>query len=267
MEYLTDRLKSRILAEVGGAARVFLFLDYDGTLCRIMPDPGAARLNAGMRKIIEALRKNQKFLLGIITGRSLEEIRSLMGIKNIVYAGNHGLELRGPGFYYLHANAKRHNAFVRKAAVALRSLGKSFPGAFLEDKGVTLTFHYRLMDSKRVRELKSALVARISPWLDSGQIVLGRGKKTFEIRPAVNWSKGSAVRWILLHENPDSLPIYIGDDKTDETAFKALKDRGITIRVGNTRSSHARYFMKDPAEVESFLAEAAGLQIKNGGKP
>ncbi len=79
-------------------------------------------------------------------------------------------------------------------------------------------------------------------------------KKAFEVRANVNWNKGSAVRWILLRENPEAFPLYIGDDSTDENAFRALKDRGLTIRVGADETSSAQYFVKDSGEVETFLS-------------
>lgn len=269
MKYLTEEIRERITQRIIQSSRVFFFLDYDGTLCPIMPRPEMAQLDASMRKILENLAQNNRFSIGIITGRSLDQIKSLMGVKNIVYAGNHGLELRGPGFYYVHAGTKRFNPVLREVNAALRPLTKSYAGSFVEDKGVTLTYHYRLMDERLISSLHAGILRRLSHWLDRKEIILIQGKKAFEIRPGVNWNKGSAVRWILLHENPEAFPIYIGDDRTDEAAFKALQDRGITIRVGNNSASYAKYFVKDTCEVEEFLsllALSGGRPSKNGDK-
>lgn len=254
MEYLRDRLKRMIAGKILRAEHTFLLLDYDGTLTPILPKPEMAHLRESTRKILEKLSEYPDVSVGIITGRKIDEIQSLVKLKNLIYAGNHGLELRGPNFNYTHAKTKEYRRIFRNVAMALRPLPKFFPGSFLEDKEVTLTYHYRQMDPEQVPALIRTLVKSLRPWLMEKKIKLMEVKKAIEIRPNFNWHKGSAVRWILLHEDPDSLPVFIGDDKTDESAFKALNEIGFTIKVGFEKGSYAQYFVKDHDEVERFLS-------------
>jgi trehalose-phosphatase len=255
MEYLKDALKRKVVSQLHRAKHVFFFLDYDGTLTSIMPKPEMVKLKDSTRKILEQLSTNPNFSIAIITGRKIEEIESLVPVKNIIFAGNHGLELKGPAFHYVHAKAKRYRKVIRDVLKRLQGLPKRFVGSFIEDKKLTLSYHFRgLREEQTVPALRKEFMQRIQPWLRKEKVEIVEGKKVFEIRPHVNWNKGSAVRWMLLRENPESLPIYIGDDKTDEHAFKALNDCGITIRVGLSRNSHAQYFVKDVYEVEQFLS-------------
>lgn len=254
MEYLKDALKKKVDSQVLQSPHTFLLLDYDGTLTPIMPKPEMARLPESTRKILDKLSRNPKFSVGIVTGRQINEIKSLVKLKNVIYAGNHGLELEGPDFNYTHAKAKEFIRILRKVKNKLQPFQKLFPGSFIEDKKITLTYHYRLVDSRLIKMLQRAFLKEVSLWVRNKKIQILKAKKALEVYPNFNWNKGSAVRWILLHENTESLPIYIGDDKTDEMAFKALNELGITIRVGFSRDSHAQYFVKDVNEVWKFLS-------------
>lgn len=254
MQYLKDALKRKVASQIMRAPHTFVLLDFDGTLVPIMPKPEMVHLRASTKKLLEKLSKNARMSLGIISGRRLEEIKSLVGIKGLVYAGNHGLELEGPDFKYTHAKTKEFKRILKEIIPVLQPLSKIFPGTFVENKEITLTYHYRLLDPKWVETCRKEFVKRLSKWLDNKLIKVMEAKKALEVRPYFTWNKGSAVRWILLHEDPASFPIYIGDDKTDENPFKALKDRGVTIRVGFDRNSAAQYFVKDNDEVVRLLS-------------
>lgn len=260
MEYLKDAFKRKIASRVLRSAHTFFLLDYDGTLTPIMPKPEMAKLRESTRKILEKLSKNPSFSVGIITGRRIDEIKSLVKLNNVIYAGNHGLELEGHDFSFTHVKAKASKRILSEIKTALQTFSKDFPGSFVEDKGVTLTYHYRLLDPKWVKTLRGEFVKRVSPWLNRKKIQIFEAKKALEVRPYIHWNKGSAVRWILLHEDPESLPIYIGDDKTDEDAFKAVNDRGFSISVGNQKNSYAQYYVKDIYEVERFLSSLASMK-------
>ncbi len=254
MEYLSDPLKRRVAARMLRAPHTFFLLDFDGTLVAIKPKPEMVQLRQATKKLLEKISKSPQLSVGIISGRKLDDIKSLVGIKGLVYAGNHGLELEGPDFKYTHAKTKEFKRVLMEVIPAVQPLTKIFPGTILENKEVTLTFHYRLLEPKWTAALRKEFVKNVSPWLERKLIKVMEAKKALEVRPYFNWNKGSAVRWILLHEDPASLPIYIGDDKTDENPFKALKDRGVTIRVGYDRYSSAGYFVKDHYEVVRFLS-------------
>ncbi|OGY60263.1 MAG: trehalose-phosphatase [Candidatus Colwellbacteria bacterium RIFCSPLOWO2_01_FULL_48_10] len=254
MRYLNENLKKKITDQALGSGRVFLLLDYDGTLAPIVARPELAKLREPVRRLLNKLVNQRGISIGIITGRTIREMKSIIHLKKMIYAGNHGLELEGPDFSYTHAKAKRYRGILKKIAAELKPLSKSFPRTFLEDKGVTLTYHFRLLEARRAPDLKAEILKRESLRIKKGLIKVWEAKKALEIRPNFNWDKGSAARWVLLHQDPDCLPVYIGDDKTDESAFKALKGRGITVKVGFDRHSSAQYFVRSANEVGKFLS-------------
>lgn len=253
VEYLSDKLKRKVKSEILRAGHGFFFLDFDGTLAPIMPKPSMSHLRESTRRILQKLTKNRDFSVAIVTGRQLAEIESLVGIPDLIYAGNHGLELKGPEFKYTHAIGREFQRVRGEVIAALGPLTQRFAGTFIEDKEIGLAFHYRLLEEARVADMRAEVAKVLTPWLNDKQINVLEVKKALEVRPNLNWNKGSAVRWILLHEDPDSLPVYIGDDRTDENAFRALQDRGITIRVGFERKSLARYYVEDIYETEQLL--------------
>ncbi len=254
MYHLTDLMKRKIGLQILQAPHTFFFLDYDGTLAPIMPRPSQANLRESTREILSKLAANPKFSVGVITGRKLSEIECMVLLNNIIYAGNHGLELKGPGFCYTHAKTKEFRRTLKEVASAVHGMGKVFPGSFVEDKEITLCFHFRLVDDKWTAALRAEFVKRVTPWLNTEKIIVTESMKALEVRPYLDWDKGRAVQWILMHEDPESLPVYIGDDRTDEDAFTALAERGITIKVGYDKNSAAKYFLEDVSEVERFLS-------------
>ena len=254
MECLTDKFKRKIADQAFRSPHTFLLLDYDGTLTPIVAKPELAKLHESTRKLLNKLVKQTEFSVGVITGRTTREMRALVHLKSLIYAGNHGLELEGPDFKYTHPKAKESARIIKDVKMALLPLLAAFPGTVMEDKHLTLSFHYRLVPFVKLCSLKEQFDRLIAPWVGNRKIQIQEAKKVWEIRPHLNWNKGSAVRWILLHEDPASFPIYIGDDKPDESAFKALKGRGITVRVGFDPASLARYYVKDTNEVERFLS-------------
>lgn len=254
MYYLSDKIKRLIASKILQAPHTFFFLDFDGTIAPIMPTPQMVKVEESTRHLLEKVVANPNLSIAIITGRKIEEIEALIDLKNLIYAGNHGLELKGPDFNYTHAKVKQYTRIMRDIAETLKPFSELFPGSFLEDKQISLTYHFRLVDPPKESDLLQKIAQTLEPWTRDKKIKVTEAKKAVEIRPNFNWNKGSAVRWFLLHEDPESLPIYIGDDKTDESAFRALSDDGITIRVGLDRNSHAQYFLNDTYEVMVFLA-------------
>lgn len=264
MEPLTGSLKKDIAQRLIAAPHAFIFLDYDGTITPIVAKPEFAVLSQSTRGILEKLAERPNFSVGIITGRQIDDVRAMVGSQKLIYAANHGLELQGKDFNYTHAKAKQYKRIIREVLQALQPLPNSFSQTFVEDKGVTGTYHFRLLDEASVQPMKAEFLNRISPWLQANKIRVTEAKKALEIRPNFSWTKGSAVRWILLHEDPESVPIFFGDDQTDESAFKALNDRGITVKVGQDRKTHAQYFVKDVEEVVDFLSSMTQRRGESG---
>ena len=143
-------------------------------------------------------------------------------------------------------------------------------GIFIEDKGLSLSVHYRLADRIQIPRIKTILQEATILYALRDKIRIKSGKEVFEIRPWADWDKGKVVLWLLARwkfslKGRDIVPIYIGDDKTDEDAFKVLKNKGLTIFVGSpNKDSFAQYYLKNTQEVKEFLKEI--LTIKEASQ-
>jgi len=237
---------------------ILLLLDYDGTLTPIVETPKQAIISKEVKGLLQRLSKNHQCALGIISGRSLEDIKNTVGIKGIIYAGNHGLEIEGPKIKFESLVSPRLKSVIRNVAEELPKRLSSIKGAFIEDKGLTLSVHYRLVDKKDMPAFERIFSEVANPYTVSDKIKINFGKKVYEIKPPVQWDKGKVVLWLLARQQfasgeKEVFPVYIGDDITDEDAFKVLKRKGLTIFVGETGESAADYYLKDAEEVSRFL--------------
>ncbi|MBI5573967.1 MAG: trehalose-phosphatase [Elusimicrobia bacterium] len=230
--------------------RALIFLDYDGTLVPIRKTPKLAVLNLKTKELLRQISK--KYFIAIISGRTLSEIKKLVGLKNIIYSGNHGFEIEIKGRKTVQDVPLESKKEIHRIKNKLIEEIKKIGGAFLEDKGLTLSVHWRLVGKKYLLKL----FAIIRDVIRNGLCIhLTKGKKVWEIRPNINWDKGRAVRFVMSKvQSPKSkvVPIYIGDDITDEDVFKILKN-GITIRVGKSKKSKAKYYIKNQSEIKKLL--------------
>jgi trehalose 6-phosphate phosphatase len=240
-----------IQREIARRKRIFLFLDYDGTLVPIRRSPELAVLRPSRRRLLEQLSQNA--FVCIVSGRSLADIQDLASIKNIAYIGNHGLEISYRSCRWIHPEAKRIGPVLRSVLERIRRKTGDWPGLLVEDKGLTGSIHYRRLSAPLPKELRDMVEHEVG--LKSRELRLTEGKKVFEIRPNIEFDKGRGVRELIrwLDVKQPALRIYIGDDQTDEDAFRALRRNGITILVGKRRNSHARSRLPDVAAVWKFL--------------
>ena len=266
----------RIEKKILGKKFLFIGLDYDGTLTPIVSHPHHARLPHDTKSLLTNLCTLPHTLLCIISGRSCEDVRKKVGIKRIIYAGNHGMEMKGMGFSFSIRNPKKYVEEINKICRKLTQRLKEIEGVWLENKGLTASLHYRLADSEDVQKVKQI----ISPIINTSKdLKLNRGKKVWEIRPNIDWNKGKAVAYILERclgkdWKSKSAVVYIGDDKTDEDAFSLLKEEGITVLVSKKPSqrSKAQYFLTHHRQVISFLRWLSNLwednlvKLKSAGK-
>jgi trehalose 6-phosphate phosphatase len=244
--------------------RCLLLLDYDGTLTPIVEHPSAARLSPAMQQVLALLGQQTRFQVGIVSGRSLADLRTCVDGQGLFLAGNHGLEIEAPGISYLHPEMQRLRPELDGLTQALQRDLEAIPGAWVEDKGLTLSVHVRQVPTTRVAEVEERVLTHAAPALGAGLLALRTGKAVLEIRPFVAWDKGEAVRWIaaqVYRNMPQSLlPMYIGDDDTDEDAFRVLHSDGIGIVVGLTRRRSAAHYYVDSVEaVQRFLAILSAL--------
>jgi alpha,alpha-trehalase len=251
VDYLFDRIE-KILARLKRAKHIFFFLDYDGTLTPIVSRPEQAILPEETKALLLALKKNPKSLLAIVSGRSLKDIRNLVGLKKIYYVGNHGLEIFTPRKGTKQIMIEEIFQELSRIRNRLNSQMKDIEGVLIEDKRCILTVHYRNVDPKCVPPILMALKQEIKG--SKIPLCLGYGKMVFEIRPQSTANKGTAVLELLNQVGQEGvLPLYIGDDQTDEDAFKVLKKIGMTIFVGLPGHSSALYYVEDSSEVYQFL--------------
>jgi len=233
---------------------LLLFFDFDGTLAPIVSSPARARISAAVKARLKKISKNRRVVMGVISGRSLKDIRRLVGVKGIYYAGNHGLEMKGPKTAFIHPSVKKYGPYMKKIAASLRRAVSGIKGVVMEDKNLSLSLHYRMVRPRDVARLKSIFGSVCAPYIKSGKVRLTTGKKVLEIRPPVLWDKGKAVRAIAkAAAKKNALKVFIGDDLTDEDAFKVLKKGDFPIRVAKSGRSKAKYFLKGPGEVSRFL--------------
>lgn len=250
---------------LGMASGLIVFLDYDGTLVGIRKRPGLALLSPRRRSLLEALRRTAAVV--VVTGRSLAEARRLVGIPSLDRIGNHGFEIAHGGRTWVHPAADAHRAALRSALRRIRARTRDLDGVLVEDKGLTAGVHYRLLDHPRIGRLRAIVLEEIGR--AEGSLKATFGKKVIEIRPDVDWDKGQGVLEYLrrLGPEPGRSLLYIGDDRTDEDAFRALKGRATTILVGRGRRSAAEFSVRGVSQVWSLLEELAALRSARTARP
>ncbi|MFS7924164.1 putative trehalose-phosphatase [Helianthus anomalus] len=255
--------------------KIVIFLDYDGTLSPIVDDPERAFMSIEMHSAVKDVAKY--FPTAIISGRSRDKVYELVGLTELFYAGSHGMDIIFPAkdtILINHLNyirsmdkqGKEVNLFqparefipmINEVFRTLVEVTKDIPGAFVENHKFCTSVHYRNVDEKSW----PMIAQRVHDVLkDYPRLTLTHGRKVLEVRPLIDWDKGKAVEFLLeslgLSNANDVLPIYIGDDRTDEDAFKVLREgnRGYGILVSSVpKKSKAFLSLRDTSEVKEFL--------------
>jgi trehalose-phosphatase len=196
-----------------------------------------------------------------VSGRALADLKRKVGLKGLIYVGNHGLEIEGAAWHHAVKGIGGYKKHLRSISSRLRRGLKGIDGALLEDKGLTLSVHYRRVKPKDILRFKRLVTDIARPYILEKAIKMNKGKKVFEIKPCLDWNKGKAVLWLLrrLGRGKRMWPVYVGDDTTDEDAFAALKGRGLTVVVGRRTGSKAGYFLKSQAEIVALLERLGAL--------
>ncbi|MGE3657475.1 MAG: trehalose-phosphatase, partial [Mycolicibacterium sp.] len=246
------------LIGVAGTRESILFLDYDGTLSPIVSDPAAANLVDGAAEALALAAKTSA--VAILSGRDLKDVRERVNIPGLWYAGSHGFELCGPdGAVRQNERAARFIPVLERAAAELARNLAGVNGVRVEHKRFAVAVHYREVSAERVGEV---VAAAHSLGAREGLRVTG-GRMIVELRPDIDWDKGTTLAWIRDRIDPSGsmLPIYIGDDLTDEDAFDAVRLDGIGIVVTHDedgdRRSAARFTLRSPRQVCEFIARGS----------
>jgi trehalose-phosphatase len=237
--------------------RLAVFLDYDGTLTPIVSHPEDAWLSESMRQTLRSLAA--RVPVAILSGRDLDDVRGRVLVDGIVYAGSHGFDIAGAGGLRRELGSA-YLPVLDAAETELREALDEISGAQLERKHFSVAAHYRNVNEGDASKVALAVDAVAAKHRELRRI---NGKKVYELLPDIDWNKGKAVLWLLETlelERGCALPIYIGDDRTDEDAFRALEKRGIGILVSEQpQVTAASYCLNNAEEVEQFLRKITDL--------
>jgi trehalose-phosphatase len=239
---------------------LLLMFDVDGTLSPIAEHPSLARVPAETRRLVASIVTKPGVIVGLVSGRAAHDARRLVGVENVWTVGNHGAEVMAPGGEIsVDPDVARYATAVASAARALEPLLAPLRGVILENKGWTLSVHYRMADEAVLPRLLGAINGVVA----RNGLRLTEGKKVLEIRPPVPVDKGTAVyrlaRDLGALEDGASV-LFAGDDATDEDAFRRLRAQhpeAVTIRVGRHADSAAEFVVADPDAVRELLQRIA----------
>jgi trehalose 6-phosphate phosphatase len=246
------------IAELAAKRRPAVFLDYDGTLTPIVDTPDKALLGGEMRRVLIDL--SRACPVGILSGRDMSNVMGLVQVDSLIYAGSHGFEIIGPGGMRADSKGGTFLPALDGAERELREKVDGVGGVLVERKKYAIAVHYRLSDPADVPEIEHAVDEVASR---RRELRKAFGKKVFELQPNIDWNKGKALLFLLGElglDRDDVLPIYIGDDVTDEDAFRVLKGQGIGIVVWDgPYPTAATRSLKNTDEVREFLSRLIPL--------
>jgi len=252
-----------IQTKIQQAQNLFLLLDYDGTLTPIVSLPELALCPFEIKRVLEELRDLPGVHVAIISGRSLEDVRRKVGVSDIIYVGNHGLEVEYPDGRRKNVLPSVRTRELKRITQNLQNSLKEIPGILFEKKGPILSVHYRNIPQEFSEQIRHVIEEELRPW--KGRWKMVSGKSVLEIQPNVEFHKGRAVNEILkTFCCQELLAIYLGDDQTDKNAFRVLKGRGISVFIGpGDFTSEADFFLRSPDEVREFLSKC--LEVRQVG--
>ncbi|KAK9063157.1 hypothetical protein SSX86_017027 [Deinandra increscens subsp. villosa] len=275
---------SRMINEAKGK-QIVVFLDYDGTLSPIVSDPDSAFMSDQMRAAVRDV--SSCFPTAIISGRSRQKVYEFIKLEGLYYSGSHGMDTIGPALktnsydkgYQQRSFDNEGNELmvfqpaqdflpaIKKILTEVTKRTQNIPGVAIEDNKFCVSVHYRHVKDEDYGRLEKEVKSMLANYAD---FHMTNGKMVMEIRPSIKWNKGDALKYLLealgFRESGDVFPIYIGDDRTDEDAFKVLRERGegYPILVSATpRDTAALYSLHGPSEVQSFLTRLSRWGFDN----
>ena len=255
--HVTHAVEKELVARIAAASDVFCFLDYDGTLSPLAPTPTEAVALPGTFALLRQLAAAPAVQVALVTGRPIADVRRFLDMPEIYYVGTHGLEVRLPsGEIQMAEGLDSVRSALPEIKHQLQQVVATRPGILIEDKGPALACHYRLAAPTDAAAARKFIAAAAHDYQRRGvPITLVYGHEVAELRPS-HCNKGTAVRALLAAHGRASLPVYIGDDQTDEDAFEMLPADSITIRVGPSRvPTRAHYRLREPRQVQHFLRQ------------
>ena len=235
---------------------VAVFLDYDGTLTPIVASPELAILSEETRETLKQLAMH--CTVGIISGRDRANVHQLVNVNSLFYAGSHGFDISGPQDWKIqHEIGIQFVPALDHAEAFLNERLHSVKGTLIERKKFSIAVHYRLVNPCDLEVVRIAVESVVS---QHNNLRITEGKMVYDLQPRIEWDKGKALLWLLdsLNLAPNQvLPLYLGDDLTDENPFRVLQDKGVggvgVVVEDTARITHATYRLNDTVEVHQFL--------------
>ena len=260
---LPDALESwdTIVTTAGGRTPA-VFLDYDGTLTPIVERPEDAHLPASMKEALERLAAVCP--VTVVSGRDVSFVVQEVGLPDVIYLGSHGFDIVTPqGTTLSTGRENEFSAFLDsldETETTAREKLSAIDGANVERKKYAVAVHYRQVADENVAEVERVVDELLAIHADLRR---SGGKKVFELRPDIDWDKGRAVCWTLEAlglADGNTMPVYVGDDLTDEDAFTAIGSDGLTVVVGSDdRPSAAEYRVASVDDVRTVLLRIAEM--------
>ncbi|KAL6656993.1 hypothetical protein ACP70R_004773 [Stipagrostis hirtigluma subsp. patula] len=262
-----------VLAAAKGK-QIVMFLDYDGTLSPIVRDPDSAVMTDEMREAVRGVAEH--FPTAIVSGRCRDKVFNFVKLAELYYAGSHGMDIKGPTAQSKHTKAKAEAVLCQPASEFLPVIEEvyreltaktaSIPGARVEHNKFCLSVHFRCVQEEKWDALENQVRSVLKEYPD---LRLTKGRKVLEIRPSIKWDKGNALEFLLealgFADSDNVFPIYIGDDRTDEDAFRVLRNMGQGIGILVTKipkETTASYSLREPSEVKEFLRKLVKSKSK-----
>lgn len=243
-----QRIRDRV-----GNKRLLLILDYDGTLSPIVPDPKKATVSAEIKTLLEELSTVTP--VAVISGRDRLDVEEKVGLRTLIYAGSHGLDMAGPeGLEIPQKVSAEVLLALKEAADNLNRKLAHVKGSLVESKKYAIAVHFRNVADEEIAVVKKAVLEELKL---HKSLKKGTGKKILELKPAIDWHKGRAIDWLfeaLEMTKENAIPLFVGDDITDEDGFESISEYGIGVLVGtHGEKTAASFSLEDTGEVGIFL--------------
>ncbi|XP_018577974.1 probable trehalose-phosphate phosphatase 1 [Anoplophora glabripennis] len=263
---MCDNYEEYLTTYIEDSSKLALLLDYDGTLTPIVAHPDLATIPPQTKSVLHSLSLMSGIFVAIISGRNVNNVKEMVGIDNITYAGNHGLEVLYPnGTRYVH---QLPTEFNRQVNELIQKLENSVvrDGAWIENKGASLTFHFRATPEN----LRNEIEKTAQKIIEDANFKVGKAHCALEARPKVDWNKGKVALLILNNEYGENWSknvkvVFAGDDTTDEDAMRALKGNAATFRISSSLNVEtcAEKLLSSTEAVRQMLIYIEKLMLKN----
>ena len=251
-------------------SKTAIITDVDGTISRIAPKPDEAVVTTEMKNILTLLANKFK-LVAVVSGRSVEDVKKLVGLDNVLYVGNHGLEYLRDGKIQFEPEVERYIPIVKKAARTLQEdKSCSMEGVLLEDKGVCFCVHYRMCSEpeKTRKKLLKSIESAVKTAKEEGleKLSIKEGRKVLEIKPPAGYDKGTILEKIVLKNHVEKV-LYLGDDITDNDAFCKIKELrdvdGKSVLKEREKGFDGESILVLSGEIPYYMKKNASFFVKN----